>query len=254
MKKLLLRDGGPRGRRCCFGRPHAPAAPAARSRAPTDGTIPGVLHVHTNRSDGLSGPDEIAAAAARAGLKFVVFTDHGDATRAAGSAGVPLGRAVPRRRRDQHDRRTLRRDRHAGRRRIRSAANRATSSKTSAGSADSASRRIPDSPKAELRWSDWSVPFDGIEIVNLDTSWRQWAQQANAPADPASGSSQRWPARRRLLAALAAYPFRPAETIGSLVQTGGRCAAMGRACRRRAGRHAGGRRRARTARAARRSG
>src|SRR6516162_7307713 len=40
-----------------------------------------MIHVHTNRSDGLSSPDEIAAAAARAGLKFVVFTDHGDATR-----------------------------------------------------------------------------------------------------------------------------------------------------------------------------
>jgi hypothetical protein len=46
-----------------------------------DGTVAGVMHVHTNRSDGLSGPDEIAAAAARAGLGFVVFTDHGDATR-----------------------------------------------------------------------------------------------------------------------------------------------------------------------------
>ena len=41
----------------------------------------GTLHIHTNRSDGGAGPDEIAAAAARAGLKFIVFTDHGDATR-----------------------------------------------------------------------------------------------------------------------------------------------------------------------------
>src|SRR5262249_24937158 len=49
--------------------------------APADGTISGILHVHTNRSDGSSGPDDIAAAAARAGLKFVVFTDHGDGTR-----------------------------------------------------------------------------------------------------------------------------------------------------------------------------
>src|SRR4249920_3697043 len=46
-----------------------------------DGTIPGLLHVHTNRSDGRSSPDDVAAAAARAGLKFLVFTDHGDATR-----------------------------------------------------------------------------------------------------------------------------------------------------------------------------
>ena len=48
---------------------------------PADGTIPGIIHVHTVRSDGRGTPDEVAQAAARAGLKFVVFTDHGDATR-----------------------------------------------------------------------------------------------------------------------------------------------------------------------------
>ena len=47
----------------------------------TDGSVPGVIHVHSNRSDGRSAPDEVAAAAASAGLKFVIFTDHGDATR-----------------------------------------------------------------------------------------------------------------------------------------------------------------------------
>src|SRR5262245_41987537 len=46
----------------------------------SDGTIPGIIHVHTNRSDGRATAKEVAAAAARAGLKFVVFTDHGDAT------------------------------------------------------------------------------------------------------------------------------------------------------------------------------
>ena len=40
----------------------------------------GVLHVHTNRSDGTGTPDAVAAAAARAGLSFVIFTDHGDAS------------------------------------------------------------------------------------------------------------------------------------------------------------------------------
>ena len=33
-----------------------------------DGTLPGVLHIHTNRSDGLSGPDQIAAAATSSGV------------------------------------------------------------------------------------------------------------------------------------------------------------------------------------------
>src|SRR5215510_5186908 len=100
-----------------------------------DGTIAGVMHIHTNRSDGLSGPDEIAAAAARVGLKFVVFTDHGDAT------------------------------------------------------------RRPDAPKTELRWRDWAAPFDGIELVNPDSSWRVWAQQSG------------WRPKLKLFAALVDYPF-----------------------------------------------
>ena len=41
----------------------------------------GVVHVHSNRSDGSGTIDEIAAAASRAGLQFVVVTDHGDGTR-----------------------------------------------------------------------------------------------------------------------------------------------------------------------------
>ena len=44
-----------------------------------DGTLPGAIHIHTNRSDGLSGPDEIAAAAARAGLKFICLLYTSDA-------------------------------------------------------------------------------------------------------------------------------------------------------------------------------
>ena len=41
----------------------------------------GAMHVHTTNSDGSGTPDAVAAAAARAGLKFVILTDHGDATR-----------------------------------------------------------------------------------------------------------------------------------------------------------------------------
>src|SRR5258708_13026847 len=58
--------------------------PPARLSLPStssDETVAGILHVHTARSDGRSSPDVIAAAAARAGLKFVAFTDHGDAPR-----------------------------------------------------------------------------------------------------------------------------------------------------------------------------
>ena len=53
-----------------------PAVPAA---VPT--SVRGAIHVHTTRSDGSGDAPAIAAAAARAGLNFVIFTDHGDATR-----------------------------------------------------------------------------------------------------------------------------------------------------------------------------
>ena len=43
--------------------------------------IRGVMHVHTRRSDGTGTLDEVAAAAQRAGLTFVIITDHGDGTR-----------------------------------------------------------------------------------------------------------------------------------------------------------------------------
>ena len=44
-------------------------------------TVSGAYHVHTSRSDGSGDKDHVAAAAARAGLQFVILTDHGDATR-----------------------------------------------------------------------------------------------------------------------------------------------------------------------------
>ena len=173
-----------------------------------DGTIPGALHIHTNRSDGSGTPDQIAAAAARAGLRFIVFTDHGDATRTpdppAYRSGVlcldgaeisttgghyvvvdmppapyPLGGEA----RDVVE-----------------------DVKRLGGFGIVAH---PDSPKADLRWREWSAPFDGVELLNLDTGWRVLRQQPQ------------WPARRRLLAALAGYPFRAPEVIASLIQPPG---------------------------------
>ena len=67
-----------------------------------------------NRSDGSGTVDAIAAAAARAGLQFIILTDHGDGTRSPDAAGVSQRRADDRRRRAQHHRRPLRRARAAG--------------------------------------------------------------------------------------------------------------------------------------------
>ncbi|HEX4915205.1 MAG TPA: hypothetical protein VFV51_14670, partial [Vicinamibacterales bacterium] len=44
--------------------------------------VRGAYHIHTNRSDGSGSPDDVAAAAARAAMQFVILTDHGDGTRA----------------------------------------------------------------------------------------------------------------------------------------------------------------------------
>ena len=43
--------------------------------------VRGAIHVHTRRSDGTATVEEGAAAARRAGLQFVISTDHADATR-----------------------------------------------------------------------------------------------------------------------------------------------------------------------------
>src|SRR5688572_236388 len=42
-------------------------------------TMAGAYHIHTTRSDGVDGKVAVAAAAARAGLQFAIFADHGDA-------------------------------------------------------------------------------------------------------------------------------------------------------------------------------
>jgi hypothetical protein len=64
----------------------------------------------------------------------------------------------------------------------------------------------PDSPKPELAWTDWSTPFDAIELLNPDTSWRKLAAGGN------------WGARGRLLTALIDYPWRASEVMAGLLQ------------------------------------
>ena len=52
-----------------------PAAPSLRT------PVRGAIHIHTRRSDGTGTVDDVARAASRAGLTFVILTDHGDGTR-----------------------------------------------------------------------------------------------------------------------------------------------------------------------------
>jgi len=169
-------------------------------QAAADGTVPGILHVHSNRSDGRSSPDEIAAAAARAGLKFVVFADHGDATRAPDPptyrSGVLCLDGVEISTNQGHY----------------VAIGLPAAPYPLAGDARDVVEDVkrlggfgiaahPDSPNPQLAWREWTAPFDGIELFNPDTSWRLLESERGAAA------------KGELVTALVDYAFRPAETI-----------------------------------------
>ena len=157
----------------------------------------GAYHVHSERSDGTGTIDEIAAAAARAGLQFVIVTDHGDGTRRpeppAYRSGVLCLDAVEISTELGHyvaldlpqtpyplagHPRAVVEDVHRF------------------GGFGFAAH--PGSPKAALRWSDWDAPFDGLEWLNADSEWRD----------------EFWGA---IGAVLLTYPWRPVETLGAML-------------------------------------
>jgi hypothetical protein len=181
--------------------------PAARVplASVADGTIPGIAHVHTNRSDGRGTPDDIAGAAARAGLKFVVFTDHGDGTRAPDRpvyrAGVLCLDGVEISTTGGH---YIAMDMPPSPYPLGGEARDVVEDVKRLGGIGVAAH--PDSPKSELRWREWTAPFDALEFVNLDTGWRRSMQAAG------------WRARLRLAEALIHYPMRPSETMAGLLQ------------------------------------
>lgn len=169
--------------------PSVPAAPAT--------FVVGGYHIHSDRSDGSGAVDDIAAAAARAGLNFIILTDHGDATRPpdppAYRHGVLVIDAVE----------------------INSAAGHIVALNLPgaapyplAGEGRDVVEDIhrmggwaiaahPDSPRADLRWRGGGTPVDGIEWLNVDTEWRGSTGLA-------------------LTAAAARAWFRGPETVGSL--------------------------------------
>jgi hypothetical protein len=124
------------------------------------------------RSDGSGTTDEIAAAAAQSGLRFIVLTDHGDATRPpdppayrhgvlcidaveintiAGHV-VALGLDRPAPYPLAGEPRDVIEDIHR--------------------LGGWAVVAHPDSPNPDLRWRSWSVPYDGVEWLNADSEWR----------------------------------------------------------------------------------
>ena len=154
--------------------------PAARRADPDSGALPpdsapavvrGALHIHSVGSDGSGTVAEIAAAARRAGLDFVVLTDHGDGTRQPAppayrsgvlcldgveistDGGHYLALGLPR--------------------------SAYPLGGDAAGVVEDVARlgglgivAHPASPKPDLRWRDWSLPVDGVEWLNADSEWR----------------------------------------------------------------------------------
>ena len=179
-----------------------PAAAPARPdfAAPSPGGAPpvvrGSLHIHSVWSDGSGTVAEIAAAASRAGLDFVVLTDHGDGTRPPAppayrsgvlcldgveistDGGHYLALGLPRAPYPLGG--------------------------DAAGVVEDVARlgglgivAHPTSPKPELAWRDWSLPVDGVEWLNADSQWR----------DEHLGS---------LAKAALGYGFRPPESLATV--------------------------------------
>jgi hypothetical protein len=173
--------------------------PALRLDAQPPAThIAGAYHIHSTRSDGTGTLDDIAAAAHRAGLGFVVLTDHGDATRPPDAPAYRHGVLVI----DAVEINT--REGHVVALGLEDAA-----PYPLAGSARDVVEDVhrlggraviahPDSPRAQLGWrGSNNIPADGIEWLNVDSEWRD----EQAP---------------RLMQRAAHSVLRPEEAIASL--------------------------------------
>jgi hypothetical protein len=158
----------------------------------------GVFHVHTRRSDGTGTVGDVAAAAARAGLQFVIVTDHGDGTRPpdppAYRSGVLVIDAVELSTTGGHY----------------AALGLGRTPYPLAGEPRDVAEDVhrlggfgiathPLSEKADLRWRDWGVRVDAVEWLNGDSLWR------DAPAS-------------RLALAAWGYFARPVASIARLYQ------------------------------------
>jgi hypothetical protein len=168
--------------------------PAPAGLAPP---VRGALHVHSNRSDGTADVATIAAAAARAGLQFVIFTDHGDAMREPDApryrSGVLCIDAVEISTEHGHV----------------VALGLPDSPYPLGGEARDVLADVarlggfaiaahPGSAKPELQWTAWDTPPGGLEWLNLDSEWRD---------------ESAWSLARAMLT----YPGRGTETLAGLL-------------------------------------
>lgn len=158
----------------------------------------GAFHIHTDRSDGGGTREDVARAAAAAGLDFVIITDHGDGTAEPDPpeyiSGVLVIDGVEVTTSGGHY-----------------ATFGAQQSPYPLGGPPYAvvediarlggfgAAAHPDSPKAGLRWRDWDAPADGFEWINGDSAWRDEGAVT-------------------LARGLVGYLFRPGPALAGLVE------------------------------------
>ncbi|HYE87618.1 MAG TPA: CehA/McbA family metallohydrolase [Vicinamibacterales bacterium] len=142
-----------------------------QTEPPPASTVRGAFHIHSTRSDGSGSVDDIAAAARRANLQFIILTDHGDGTRAPDPPayrsevlvldGVELNTtaghyAVI--------------DLPAAPYPLAGTPQDVIEDVTRLGGFGFAAH--PGSPRPSLSWQDWSAAIDGVEWINADSEWR----------------------------------------------------------------------------------
>lgn len=174
--------------------------PAARRFTPsaTDGrTVRGAFHIHTSRSDGARPKADVAAAAARAGLQFAIFTDHGNGVPPPDPPiyidGVLCVDAVEVSTNDGH---YIAMGHQAAPYPLGGDGAAVVEDVARLGGFGVAAH--PTSSRAELQWADWDAPFDGIEWLNGDSEWRDES-------------------RLRLARGLVDYLWRPAGALAGLL-------------------------------------
>ena len=133
-------------------------------------TISGAYHIHTTRSDGHGDRSRVADAASRAGLQFVIITDHGDATRPPDAPayinGVLVLDGVEISMEGGH---YVAIDMPPAPYPLGGAGESVVEDVRRLGGLGIAAH--PDSPKPSLRWTTTARP-DGLEWISLDSEWR----------------------------------------------------------------------------------
>jgi len=142
-----------------------------RTGDPPASVVRGAFHIHSNRSDGSGSVDAIAAAAARAGLQFIILTDHGDGMRSPDAPAYRNGVLTI----DGVELNTT--GGHYA------AIGLPAAPYPIAGTPEDVIDDVhrlggfgiaanPGSPRPSLAWQDWAAPIDGLEWINADSEWR----------------------------------------------------------------------------------